>query len=108
MKGLWCDAVQLPFMSVSCAFDPNYHQQAQQDNADGRQSQKHPGFSSIPSNIRFTRDLRGSSRGVFAGGEALLPFAEPLVHCRIVEELLPIREQRDDKRVYEDLSLILP
>ena len=80
MKGLWCDAVQLQFISVSSTFDPNHDQQAQHDDADGRQSQKHPGFSSVLSNIRFTRGLRGSFRGVFAGREALLPFAEPLGH----------------------------
>src|ERR1700730_19426070 len=75
MKGLWCYAVQLQLMSVSCTFDPNYDQQAQHDDANGGQSQKHRRFSSILSNIRFTKGLRRSVRGVSAGREVLLPFA---------------------------------
>src|SRR5437899_12618267 len=64
MKGLWCDAVQLQITSISCTFDPNYDQQAQHDDTNGSQSQKHRSFSSILSNTRFTMGVRGSFGGV--------------------------------------------
>ena len=41
MKGLWCDAVQLQLTSISCMFDPHYGQQAQHDDANGSQDQRH-------------------------------------------------------------------
>ena len=58
MEGLWCNAVLLHLILVSCTFDPHCDQQTQGRDANGSQSQKHPGFSSTLPNTRFHRSLR--------------------------------------------------
>src|SRR5579862_6361472 len=59
MEGLWCDAVLLDLILLSCMFDPHCDNQTQRRDANGSQSQRHPGSPPTLSNTRFRRGLRG-------------------------------------------------
>ncbi len=85
-KSLGCDAVQLQLASVSCTFDPNYDQQAQQDDANGSQSQKHPSFSSMLSNT----DSPGASEDPsWSGSIAPISAGRTLSGCgRVADDML--------------------
>ena len=71
MEGLWCNAVLLHLILVSCALDPHCDQQAQGRDANGSESQRHPGFSST---IQIPQEI-----------EKILRAADPLLQNLVPE-----------------------